>query len=113
GISPTLTKSLEVPEDEWRKLLSINLDGAFWTMRDAARVMHETGTGGSIVAMSSVHARSAGKRLAAYSASKGAIEALVRTLAVEWAPLGIRVNALAPGYVETDLTAGPRGSERL
>jgi NAD(P)-dependent dehydrogenase (short-subunit alcohol dehydrogenase family) len=111
GISPTLTRSIDVPDEEWRNLLSINLDGAFWTMREAARAMKDTG--GSIIAMSSVHARSAGKRLAAYSASKGAIEALVRTLAVEWVPLGIRVNALAPGYIETDLTAGIRGAERL
>ncbi|GAA3733761.1 glucose 1-dehydrogenase [Leifsonia bigeumensis] len=112
GVSPALTKSVDVPDEEWRHLLSINLDGAFWTMREAARAMSTTG-GGSIIALSSVHARSAGKRLAAYSASKGAIEALVRTLAVEWVPLGIRVNALAPGYFETDLTAGIRGSERL
>lgn len=111
GISPTLTRSMDVPDDEWRTLLSINLDGSFWTMREAARIMKDTG--GSIIPMSSVHARSAGKRLAAYSASKGAIEALVRTLAVEWAALGIRVNALAPGYIETDLTAAIRGSERL
>lgn len=111
GISPTMTRSLEVPVKEWRRLMSINLDGAFWTMQAAARLMKDRG--GSIVAMSSVHARSAGKRLAAYSASKGGIEALVRTLAVEWAQLGIRVNAIAPGYVETDLTEGLRGSERL
>lgn len=111
GISPTLTKSIDVPDNEWRNLLSINLNGAFWTMREAARAMRDHG--GSIIALSSVHARSAGKRLAAYSASKGAIEALVRTLAVEWVPLGIRVNALAPGYFETDLTAGIRTSDRL
>ena len=68
---------------------------------------------GSVVNISSIHANNATKNLAAYSASKGAVEALSRTLALEWADTGVRVNALAPGYFETDMTAGLRTNERL
>lgn len=74
--------------------------------------MLEQGSG-SIVNVTSVHAEVGAERIAAYAASKGAITALSRSLAVEWADRGVRVNCLAPGYVPTDLSSGlldsPRG----
>jgi NAD(P)-dependent dehydrogenase (short-subunit alcohol dehydrogenase family) len=66
--------------------------------------------------VSSVHARVGYERLAAYAASKGGVEALIRTLAVEWAARGVRVNSLVPGYFATDLSAGllnSRHGERI
>jgi NAD(P)-dependent dehydrogenase (short-subunit alcohol dehydrogenase family) len=66
---------------------------------------------GSVIAVSSVHGRHASGRLAAYSASKGGVEALTRALALDWSPRGVRVNAVAPGYFETDMTEQLRGSE--
>ncbi|HZC26238.1 MAG TPA: SDR family oxidoreductase, partial [Actinopolymorphaceae bacterium] len=101
GISPVRTDAVDISDRRWRQILDVNVDGTFWVLREAGRVMKATGNGGSLVAVSSIHARVAGPLLAAYSASKGAIEALVRTLAVDWAPDRIRVNALAPGYFET------------
>lgn len=113
GVSPVFKNGMQITNDEWREILGINLDGAFWTMREAARVMKAAGTGGSIIAVSSVHGRTGGARLAAYSASKGGLETLVRALAVDWAKYGIRVNALAPGYFETDMTVELRENEKF
>lgn len=109
GISPSMTRSEEVPADEWREVLDVNLSGAFFCAQAVARAM---GPGGSIVNVSSVHGSVGMPRLAAYSATKGGIEALTRTLALEWADRSIRVNALAPGYIETDMTAGLRANDR-
>lgn len=67
---------------------------------------------GSIINMSSVHGQVGLPRLAAYSASKGGVEQLTRTLALEWAPAGVRVNAVAPGYLETPMTEGLRSHEQ-
>jgi NAD(P)-dependent dehydrogenase (short-subunit alcohol dehydrogenase family) len=109
GISPSMTRSEEVAADEWCEVLDVNLSGAFYCCQAAARAME---AGGSIVNVSSVHGSVGMPRLAAYSATKGGIEALTRTLALEWADRGIRVNALAPGYIETDMTAGLRANDR-
>jgi NAD(P)-dependent dehydrogenase (short-subunit alcohol dehydrogenase family) len=97
GISPSFSRSESLGDEEWRTILDVNLSGAFYCSREAGRVMLER-DGGAIVHVSSVHARSAGPRLAAYAASKGGLEALTRTLAVEWAGRNVRVNAVAPGY---------------
>lgn len=105
GISPVRTDAVDISDRRWRQILDVNVDGTFWVLREAGRLMKAAGNGGSLVAVSSIHARAAGPLLAAYSASKGAIESLVRALAVDWAPDRIRVNALAPGYFETDMTA--------
>jgi NAD(P)-dependent dehydrogenase (short-subunit alcohol dehydrogenase family) len=109
GISPSMTRSEEVSADEWRQVLDVNLSGAFYCAQAAGRRMTD---GGSIVNVSSVHGAVGMPRLAAYSATKGGLEALTRTLALEWADRDIRVNALAPGYVETDMTAGLRANDR-
>ena len=84
---------------EWRRILSVNLDGAFLTMRAALRAMH--GRGGSIVATASAAGLKADPGVAAYGASKAALIHLVRIAAREGAANHIRVNAIAPAGVET------------
>jgi gluconate 5-dehydrogenase len=99
----------EMGVDRFRQVLDTNATGTFLVAQAAARVMAEGG-GGSIINTSSV----AGQRgsdpavMAAvgYNASKGAIDALTRQLAIEWAPMGIRVNAIAPGFFPTRMTEG-------
>jgi NAD(P)-dependent dehydrogenase (short-subunit alcohol dehydrogenase family) len=97
GVSPAYIRSESLDDALWRNVIDTNLSGAFYCAQAAGRVMLQAGAG-SIVNVSSVHGHVAGPRLAAYAASKGALEALTRTLAVEWADRGVRVNAVAPGY---------------
>jgi len=96
--------SLELSRAAWDRVLRVNATGTFWCAREAAR--HMTGRGGSIVAIGSMSGElaNAPQRQAAYNASKGAVHLAVKSLAVEFADEGIRVNAVAPGYVGTDLT---------
>jgi NAD(P)-dependent dehydrogenase (short-subunit alcohol dehydrogenase family) len=89
---------------EWRRVMGVNLDGAFLTFRAAARHMIERGGGGSLVGTSSLTAVEAAPRSEHYAASKAGLIGLVRSLAVELARHSIRVNALMPGWVETDFT---------
>lgn len=85
-----------------RRMLEVNLVGAFVAAREAARVMRGRGAG-SIVNIASVSGILGSQGRAAYGASKGGLITLTRVLAVEWAPLGLRVNAIAPGPIETPL----------
>jgi NAD(P)-dependent dehydrogenase (short-subunit alcohol dehydrogenase family) len=94
--------SLELTEAEWRGVLDLNLTGVFLTAQAAARRMVRAGAG-VIIATSSIYGLTAAPNRAAYTATKGAVSNLVRTLASEWGPHGVRVNAIAPGYVETDM----------
>jgi NAD(P)-dependent dehydrogenase (short-subunit alcohol dehydrogenase family) len=110
GISPSFRRSESVPEEEWRQVIDINLTGPFLCAQAAYGAMPEAG--GSIVNISSIHANAGHERLVAYSASKGGMEMLTKTLAVEWAKRGVRVNGVAPGYLETDMTTGLREHEK-
>ncbi len=94
---------LEQSEDEWRRILGTNLDGAWRTARAAARLMAKHGRGGAIVNVASILGLRAAGQVAAYSAAKAALLSLTQTMALELARYKIRVNALAPGYIETDL----------
>jgi NAD(P)-dependent dehydrogenase (short-subunit alcohol dehydrogenase family) len=85
-------------EQAWQRTLDVDLTGAFNTAVCAAQRMKESGKGGAIVFTSSTAAQVGFGRLAAYGAAKSAINQLVRTLALEWGPHAIRVNAIAPGW---------------
>ncbi|MEY9855516.1 NAD(P)-dependent dehydrogenase (short-subunit alcohol dehydrogenase family) [Catenulispora sp. GAS73] len=85
--------------EEWDRILTVNLRGAFQPAQAAARHWIENAGGGSITMTSSIAGSVGIPTLAPYAASKGGINQLVRTLAAEWAPHRIRVNAVAPGYV--------------
>lgn len=111
GISPMFKRAEHIEEAEWREVLDVNITGTFICMQQAAQLMLEP-SGGSVVNISSIHGQVGMPRMAAYSASKGAVDALTRTLALEWAERGIRVNAISPGYFETQMTEGLRGDER-
>jgi NAD(P)-dependent dehydrogenase (short-subunit alcohol dehydrogenase family) len=92
----------ELSDEDWQHVLRINLDGAFTCSREAGRHLQRRG-GGAIVSISSIAERFGMPRRLPYSVSKAGISALTRGLAAEWAEHGVRVNAVAPGYIETDL----------
>ena len=100
-------KAEEFGEDDWQKVIDINLSGAFWLSQAAGQAMIAGGRGGRIIQFSSTRSVAGGRRgFAAYSASKAGVNALVRQLATEWGPHGITVNGVAPGFVPTELVPG-------
>ena len=103
-------------DEEWVKIRSTNLDGVVRMCRDGFELLRDSGRG-VILNLASIMAVRAMRQLTGYSATKGAVAALTRGLAVEYAAFGIRVNYLAPGFVETALTArilkNPRLAEAL
>lgn len=101
GISDT-KPALEISSAEWDRVIDVNLRGVFLVAQAAARRMKETG-GGSIVNVASILGHRVAGSVASYAASKAAVVRLTEALALEWARHGIRVNALCPGYIETDL----------
>lgn len=94
----------EVSDQAWRRMMAVNLDGVFYCCRAAVRAMRRTG-GGRIVLFSSVASLTPTPGALSYSAAKGAVNMLGRTLAAEVAKHNIRVNVVAPGYVETPMLA--------
>lgn len=90
-------------EQQWRSVMDVNLDGVFRVGQEAARRMVAGGKGGSIVNIASIVGLGAIKTLGAYAASKAAVLALTRTMALELARDKVRVNAIAPGYISTEL----------
>ncbi len=92
----------EFPMDEWDKLMGLNLRAYYVCCRTAARYMQKDGVG-SMVCISSVNGQMYHSKRSAYNISKSAINGLVGTLAVEWGRFGIRINSVAPGYVETEV----------
>jgi 3-oxoacyl-[acyl-carrier protein] reductase len=108
GINPYWKRATEVTPEIWDHLMATNLRGAFFAVQAAAEPMLGAYGGGAIVVTSSMTATAGVPRGLPYVASKGGLEAMVRSLAVEWAGEGVRINAISPGFIETDLTAGVR-----
>jgi NAD(P)-dependent dehydrogenase (short-subunit alcohol dehydrogenase family) len=98
---------------EWHRVMRINLDGVFLTLRAAARHMVARGGGGALVATASMAAVMGAARNEHYGASKGAVISMIRALAVEYARHGIRAHSILPGWVETEMTEDLFGAERF
>jgi NAD(P)-dependent dehydrogenase (short-subunit alcohol dehydrogenase family) len=109
GYAPFVRMSL----DEWHRVMRINLDGAFLTLREAAKHMVERGEGGSLVAVSSTSAIHGAPGMEHYAGSKAALVAIMRGLAVELARHRIRCNTVLPGWTETDMLSPMTASEKF
>ena len=104
---PSGARTIEMEEDEWDSVLGTNLKGAWLMARAVGRHMVAHETAGRIVNISSIiGVRTAAKRVLAYSISKAGLVNLTETMALELADKGICVNAIAPGYIETELNSG-------
>ena len=114
GGSNFMVPFLDMRMSGWEKVLRLNLDSTVYVCQAVGPHLRERGSG-SVINVASVAGLAAAPGLVPYGASKAAVVSLTRTLAVEWAPLGIRVNALCPGWTATDLNknlwGGPDGGE--
>ena len=106
-----LARDKEYEIATFMKVLDVNLTGTFLCAQEAARVMIAAGRG-RIINIASVSGQLGGHRRAAYGASKGGVIMLTRTMSTELAPLGITVNAIAPGPIDTPMTSAGQGHER-
>jgi hypothetical protein len=104
---------VEMSTEDWRRVMSVNLDGAFYTLRAAARHMTGRPGGGSLVVTASLAAISGAARGEHYAATKGGLLSMMRGLAVELARNGIRANAILPGWIETPMTERAFGWDRF
>ncbi|HKC30047.1 MAG TPA: SDR family oxidoreductase, partial [Jatrophihabitans sp.] len=97
------TSILETTDEQWARVIGVNLGGVFHVCREGLRAMVDCGSRGSIVITASPHAWVTGKEIAAYAASKGGAVAFMHALALEAADYGVRVNAVVPGAIDTPM----------
>jgi len=97
--------SLDVSPESWRRMIEVQLNGVFFCSQAAGRQMVKQGWGGCIVNISSINAEAAFPMRTAYSCAKAGVNMMTKTLAIEWAQYGIRVNAVGPCHTETEMTA--------
>lgn len=109
----TPTTLVDGDVDVWNTVLGVNLYGAVHCIRTFAPLIIEGGAGGGIVNVSSIHGFRVEERASAYDVAKGGLDQLTRAMALELAPHGIRVNGVAPGFVDTELAILPDGSNEL
>ena len=113
--------TMEINDEEWRRLIDVNLTGSFLCAQEAARAMIEQKRGGSIINIASITAMrplSAGFLISAgYASAKSGVVMLTKQMAIELAPHNIRSNAIAPGFIRTDMTRlrweDPKRSEQI
>lgn len=117
GVSQARAPLAELATKEWRRVMQVNLDGAFFTLRAAARHMTERAkagdAGGRLVGMASSAAIHGAARASSYAATKGAMLAMIRALAVEMARYKVTANSILPGWIESDMTARAIGDEKF
>lgn len=117
GVSQARAPLAELPTREWRRVMSVNLDGAFFTLRAAARHMVERAKGGQpggrLVGMASSAAIHGAARASSYAATKGAMLTMIRALAVEMARYQVTANSILPGWIESDMTAAAIGDAKF
>lgn len=97
---------MEMTTEDWRRVMTVNLDGAFFTLRAAARHMVARGDGGSLVVTSSLAALSGQARGQHYAATKGGVISMMKAIAVELARYNVRANSIVPGWIDTPMTEG-------
>lgn len=112
GVSPVYASIEKTTKDDWDFITSVNLSGVFHSCRVFGKAMLAKG-GGSIVNISSIAGHVGLEKQAAYCATKGGVEQMTKAMALDWAHKGIRVNAVAYGFISTDLTEGIRGHDKL
>jgi len=105
GTNPYFGPLIEAPEAAWDKTFEVNLKGYFWTTREVARHLVDRGAPGAIVNVSSVNGLRAAPLQGVYGMTKAAVISMTRTFALELGPARIRVNAIAPGLVDTRLAS--------
>lgn len=121
GIGGGAPSFSEMSVETWRRVLAVNLDGVFFTCREACKHMSARARagspGGSIMVTASLAAIEGAARNEAYAATKGGVISMMRAIAVEHARFGVRANAILPGWIATDMTAGaqenPAFAERV
>jgi NAD(P)-dependent dehydrogenase (short-subunit alcohol dehydrogenase family) len=102
---------LEMTSAEWHRVTRVNLDGAFYTFRTAAKHMVERGDGGVLVGTASLAAIEGAPRSEHYAATKGGMISMVKAMAVEFARYGVRAHSILPGWIETNMTANAVSTE--
>jgi NAD(P)-dependent dehydrogenase (short-subunit alcohol dehydrogenase family) len=105
GISPYYKRVEHVTVDEWDAVVDVNLRGLYFCSVEVAKRLFEAGHPGSIVNISSVSGLVPLERLGVYAATKAGVHQVTKVMALEWADRNVRVNAIAPGWVETDFTS--------
>lgn len=114
GIAWPDTPSEDMADDVWLRVLDVNLNGSFWTCREFGRRMLKA-SGGNIVTLGSISGLISNKpqRQTQYNAAKAGVHHMTKSLAAEWAERGVRVNSIAPTYVDTEMSRGGFDDETL
>jgi NAD(P)-dependent dehydrogenase (short-subunit alcohol dehydrogenase family) len=107
------TSFADMATEEWQRVLRVNLDGAFYTFRAAAKHMVTRGGGGVLVGTASLAAIEGAARSEHYAATKGALISMARAMSVEFARNGVRAHSILPGWIETDMTANATSNAKF
>ena len=115
GVGFGASSFMDMTTETWNKNMAVNLDGAFWTLREATKHITERAKagdpGGSLVGVASLAAISGAARNQAYAATKGGLISMLKAIAVETARYGVRANAILPGWIATDMTETAQNTE--